>query len=47
MLMSMAGAQHNEEALVDQGERKKAAYLALILITQEMKLIPTESLAQC
>ena len=40
-------AQQCEWALVAHGERKKGAYLVLSLITQEMELIPTESLDQC
>ena len=40
-------AQRDEWALVSHGERKKGAYLVLSLITQEMELIPTESLDQC
>ena len=40
-------AQHNEWALVAHGERKKAAYLVLRTITQEIELIPIESLNQC
>ena len=40
-------AQQYEWALVAHGERKKGAYLVLSLITQEMELIPTESLDQC
>ena len=40
-------AQHDEWALVAHGERKKTAYLVLRLITQEIELIPTESLDQC
>ena len=47
MLTPLAAAQHDEEALVAHGERKKAAYLVLRLITQEMELIPTESMDQC
>ena len=46
-LTPLAAAQHDAEALVAHGERKKAAYLVLRLITQEMELIPTESLDQC
>ena len=42
-----AAAQHDVEALVAHGERKKAAYLVLRLITQEMELIPAESMDQC
>ena len=42
-----AAAQHDVEALVAHGERKKAAYLVLRLITQEMEIIPIESLVQC
>ena len=42
-----AAAQHDAEALVAHGERKNAAYLVLRLITQEMELIPTESMDQC
>ena len=40
-------AQHDEWALVAHGERKKAAYLVLRTITQEIELIPVESLHQC
>ena len=40
-------AQHDEWALVAHGERKKAAYLVLSTITQEIELIPVESLNQC
>ena len=47
ILTPFAAAQHEGEALVAHGERKKAAYLVLRLITQEMELIPTESLDQC
>ena len=47
ILTPIAAAQHEGEALVAHGERKQAAYLALRLITQEMELIPTESLDQC
>ena len=46
-LTPLAAAQHDVEALVAHGERKKAAYLVLRLITQEMELIPTESVDQC
>ena len=47
ILTPIAAAQHEGEALVAHGERKQAAYLVLRLITQEMELIPTESLDQC
>ena len=40
-------AQHDEWALVAHGERKKGAYLVLRTITQEIELIPVESLDQC
>ena len=40
-------AQHDEWALVAHRERKKAAYLVLRTITQEIELIPVESLHQC
>ena len=40
-------AQHDEWALVAHGERKKGAYLVLRMITQEIELIPIESLNQC
>ena len=40
-------AQHDEWALVAHGERKKAAYLILRIITQEIELIPVKSLHQC
>ena len=46
-LTPLAAAQDAGEALMAHGERKKAAYLVLRLITQEMELIPTESLDQC
>ena len=38
--------QHDGQALAS-GERKKAAYLVLSTITQEIELIPVESLNQC
>ena len=47
ILTTLAAAQDAGEALIAHGERKKAAYLVLRLITQEMELIPTESLDQC
>ena len=48
MLTPLARAgQHDEWALVAHGERKKAAYLVLRMITQEIELIPVESLNQC
>ena len=47
ILTPLAAAQHDGEVLMAHGERKKAAYLVLRLITQEMELIPTESLDQC
>ena len=47
ILTPLAAAQHDRESLIAHGERKKAAYLVLGLITQEMELIPTESLDQC
>ena len=47
MLTPLADAQHDGEVLVAHGERKSDAYLVLRLITQEMELIPTESLDQC
>ena len=48
MLTPLArAAQHDEWALVAHGERKKAAYLVLRTITQEIELIPVESLHQC
>ena len=40
-------AMHDKWALVAHGERKKAAYLVLMTITQEIELIPVESLNQC
>ena len=40
-------AMHDKWALVAHGERKKAAYLVLRTITQEIELIPVESLHQC
>ena len=39
--------QHDGRALVAHGERKKGAYLVLSTITQEIELIPVESLNQC
>ena len=39
--------QHDGRALAAHGERKKAAYLVLSTITQEIELIPVESLNQC
>ncbi len=48
MLSPLARAtQHDGRALVAHGERKKAAYLVLSTITQEIELIPVESLNQC
>ena len=47
ILTPVAAAQHEGEALVAQREHKKAAYLVLKLITQEIELISTESLDQC
>ena len=48
MLSPLAStAQHDEWALMAHGERKKAAYLVLSTITQEIELIPVESLNQC
>ena len=47
MLTPVAAGQHDGERLVAHGERKNDAYLVLMLITQEMELIPTESLDQC
>ena len=48
MLTPLArAAQHDGWALVAHGERKKAAYLVLRTITQEIELIPVESLNQC
>lgn len=48
MFMPLArAAQHDEWALVAHGERNKAAYLVLRTITQEIELIPVESLSQC
>ena len=48
MLIPLArAAQHDGWVLVAQGERKKAAYLTLRMITQEIELIPVESLNQC
>ena len=48
MLSPLAKAtQHDEWALVAHGERKKAAYLVLRMITQEIELIPVESIHQC
>ena len=43
----VSATQHDGQALVAHGERKKAAYLVLRTITQEIELIPVESLNQC
>ena len=42
-----SATQYDARALVAHGERKKAAYLVLRTITQEIELIPVESLHQC
>ena len=48
MLTPLARAgQHDEWALVAHRERNKAAYLVLRTITQEIELIPVESMNQC
>ena len=48
MLSPLASAtQQDELALMAHGERRKAAYLVLSTITQEIELIPVESLNQC
>ena len=47
ILTPPAATQHDGKVLIAHGERKSAAYLVLRLITQEMELIPTESLDQC
>ena len=48
MLTPLArAAQHDAWALVAHGESNKAAYLVLRTITQEIELIPVESLNQC
>ena len=48
MLTPLArAAQHDEWALVAHGGSKKSAYLVLRMITQEIELIPVESLNQC
>ena len=48
MLSPLArAAQHDRWTLVAHGERKKTAYLVLRTITQEIELIPVESLHQC
>ena len=47
ILTPPAAAQRDGKVLIAHGERKSAAYLVLRLITQEMELIPTESLDQC
>ena len=48
MLTPLArAAQHDGWEFVAHGERKKAAYLTLRMITQEIELIPVESLNQC
>ena len=48
MLTPLArAAQQDEWALVAHGEHNKAVYLVLRTITQEIELIPVESLNQC
>ena len=48
MLSPLASAtQHDEWALMAHAERRKAAYLVLRTNTQEIELIPVESLNQC
>ena len=48
MLSPLArAAQHDEWTLLAHGDRKKAAYLVLRTITQEIELIPVESMHQC
>ena len=48
MLLPLARtAQHDDWTLVAHGERKEAGYLVLRTITQEIELIPVESLNQC
>ena len=47
MLTPLAAAQQDEKALIAHGERQKEAYLVLKLISQEMELIPTESMDRC
>ena len=48
MLTPLArAAQQDEWTLVAYVESKKAAYLVLRTITQEIELIPVESLNQC
>ena len=47
MLTPLAAAQHDGEELVAHGKCKNDAYLVLKLITQEIELIPIESLDQC
>ena len=42
-----SATQYDARALVAHGERKKGAYLVLSTITQEIELIPVESLNQC
>ena len=47
MFSPLASAtQHDEWALMAHGERRKDAYLVLRTITQEIELIPVESLNQ-
>ena len=47
VLSPRRAAMHDKWALVAHGERKKAAYLVLMTITQEIELIQVESLNQC
>ena len=47
MLTTLTSTQHMGESRAAHLEHKKAAYLVLRLITQEIELIPTESLDHC
>ena len=47
ILTPLAATQNDREVLLAQGERTYSSYLVLRLITQEMEMIPAESLDQC
>ena len=47
ILTPLAAAQNNEPSLVTHTERKNGSYLVLKLITQQIEVVPTESLDQC
>ena len=47
MLTPLTATQKDRKVLLAHEKRTKSAYLVLRLITQEMELIPAESLDQC